>query len=71
MRAIVEVLPEGATVTASPGAMEPEEVDASRGAVIATSDAPLTLTDSLDVRLFWAAESDLVPGANLWAKVAA
>lgn len=46
-----------------------DEVDASRGAVIATSDAPLTLTDSLDVRLFWAAESDLVPGANLWAKV--
>jgi sulfate adenylyltransferase subunit 1 len=46
-----------------------DEVDASRGAVIATSDAPLTLTDSLDVRLFWAAESDLVPGASLWAKV--
>ncbi|GAA0250384.1 Sulfate adenylyltransferase subunit 1 [Methylorubrum aminovorans] len=46
-----------------------DEVDASRGAVIATSDAPLTLTDNLDVRLFWAAETDLVPGANLWAKV--
>ena len=46
-----------------------DEVDASRGAVIATSGAPLTLTDSLDVRLFWAAESDLVPGASLWAKV--
>ncbi|MBB2963682.1 sulfate adenylyltransferase subunit CysN [Methylobacterium sp. R2-1] len=46
-----------------------DEVDASRGAVIATSDAPLTLTDSLDVRLFWAAETDLAPGASLWAKV--
>lgn len=46
-----------------------DEIDASRGAVIATSDAPLTLTDSLDVRLFWAAETALAPGANLWAKV--
>lgn len=46
-----------------------DEVDASRGAVIATSDAPLTLTDSLDVRLFWATETDLVPGASLWAKI--
>ncbi|MER2252597.1 sulfate adenylyltransferase subunit CysN [Methylorubrum podarium] len=46
-----------------------DEIDASRGAVIATSDAPLTLTDSLDVRLFWAAETELAPGANLWAKV--
>ena len=46
-----------------------DEVDASRGAVIATADAPPTVTDTLDVRLFWAAESDLVPGASLWAKV--
>lgn len=46
-----------------------DEIDASRGAVIATSDAALTLTDSLDVRLFWAAETELAPGSSLWAKV--
>ncbi|WP_232628542.1 sulfate adenylyltransferase subunit CysN [Methylobacterium sp. Leaf118] len=46
-----------------------DEIDASRGAVIASADAPLTLTDSLAVRLFWAAETELAPGASLWAKV--
>ncbi|UMY19226.1 sulfate adenylyltransferase subunit CysN [Methylobacterium organophilum] len=46
-----------------------DEVDASRGAVIATADAPLTVTDTLDVRLFWASETELAPGASLWAKV--
>ncbi|MCE4226072.1 sulfate adenylyltransferase subunit CysN [Methylobacterium sp. C25] len=46
-----------------------DEVDASRGAVIATADAPLTITDTLDVRLFWALETELTPGASLWAKV--
>lgn len=46
-----------------------DEIDASRGAVISTSDALPTLTDRLDVRLFWAAESELTVGAELWAKV--
>ena len=46
-----------------------DEVDASRGAVIATADAPLTVTDTLDLRLFWASETELKPGASLWAKI--
>jgi len=46
-----------------------DEVDASRGAVIATADRPPIVTDTLDVRLFWAAETELKPGASLWAKV--
>ena len=46
-----------------------DEVDASRGAMIASSDAPPTVTDTLKVRLFWAAEAELSPGASLWAKI--
>ena len=46
-----------------------EEVDVSRGAVISAADAPIRVSDSLDARLFWAAETDLVPGATLFAKV--
>ena len=46
-----------------------DEVDVSRGAVIAAADAAPTVTATLDARLFWAAESDLAPGASLWAKI--
>ena len=46
-----------------------DEIDASRGDVIAAADAPPTVTDTLDLRLFWAAETELSPGASLWAKI--
>ena len=46
-----------------------DEVDASRGAVIAAAAAPIRVTDSLDARLFWAAETELLPGATLLAKI--
>ena len=33
------------------------------------TDAPMRVTETLDVRLFWAAETDLAPGASLFAKI--
>ena len=46
-----------------------DEVDASRGAVIAAAAAPPMVADILDVRLFWAAETPLKAGATLLAKI--
>ncbi|WP_336485638.1 sulfate adenylyltransferase subunit CysN [Methylobacterium nigriterrae] len=46
-----------------------DEIDASRGAVIAAAEAPMQVADTLDVRLFWAAEAELRPGAALLAKI--
>ncbi len=46
-----------------------EQIDASRGQVIAAEGAPLHTLDRLDARLFWAAETDLAPGASLLAKI--
>ncbi|WP_132250055.1 sulfate adenylyltransferase subunit CysN [Methylobacterium segetis] len=46
-----------------------DEVDASRGAVIAAANAPLQVSDTLDTRLFWAAETELRPGSTLLAKI--
>jgi len=46
-----------------------DEIDVSRGSVIAAAEAPVALADSLDTRLFWAAETELLPGASLLAKV--
>ncbi|GJD43598.1 Sulfate adenylyltransferase subunit 1 [Methylobacterium cerastii] len=46
-----------------------DEVDASRGSVIAAASHPMQVSDTLDVRLFWAAETELAPGATLLAKV--
>ena len=46
-----------------------EQIDASRGQVIAASDAPMRVSERLDVRVFWTAESDLLPGATLLAKI--
>ncbi|GJE58458.1 sulfate adenylyltransferase subunit CysN [Methylobacterium trifolii] len=46
-----------------------DQVDASRGNVIVASDRPMRISDSLDVRLFWAAETPLAPGATLLAKI--
>jgi sulfate adenylyltransferase subunit 1 len=46
-----------------------DEVDASRGSVIAPVSAPIRVTDTLDARLFWAAETELSQGATLLAKI--
>ena len=46
-----------------------DEVDASRGAVIAVAEAPLRITDTLEARLFWTAETEVATGATLLAKV--
>ena len=46
-----------------------DQIDASRGSVIAAADAPMRVTETLDARLFWAAETELAPGASLFAKI--
>jgi sulfate adenylyltransferase subunit 1 len=46
-----------------------DQIDVSRGQVIVATDAPMRVTEALDARLFWAAETDLSPGASLFAKI--
>ena len=46
-----------------------DQVDASRGNVIAATDRPVQVSDTLDVRVFWASESPLAPGTTLLAKI--
>ncbi|RVU18750.1 sulfate adenylyltransferase subunit CysN [Methylobacterium oryzihabitans] len=46
-----------------------EEIDASRGSVIAAASAPPRVADQIDVRLFWAGETPLEEGATLVAKI--
>ena len=46
-----------------------DEVDASRGSVIAAAGQAPLVSDRLDVRLFWANETELKPGATYLAKV--
>ncbi|ACB23783.1 sulfate adenylyltransferase subunit 1 [Methylobacterium sp. PvP062] len=46
-----------------------DQIDASRGQVIVATGAPMRVTETLDARLFWAAETDLAPGASLFAKI--
>ena len=46
-----------------------DEVDASRGSVIVAETAPMQVSDTLETRLFWAAETELRPGAALLAKI--
>ncbi|KMO34794.1 sulfate adenylyltransferase [Methylobacterium variabile] len=46
-----------------------DEVDASRGAVIAAAGRPPLVSDRLEVRLFWTNETELKPGAAYLAKV--
>ncbi|WP_027174446.1 sulfate adenylyltransferase subunit CysN [Methylobacterium sp. 10] len=46
-----------------------DEIDASRGSVIVTADAPMRVTDRFEARLFWAAETELLPGSTLLAKI--
>ena len=45
-----------------------DEVDVSRGSVIADADAPPALTERIEARLFWMANAPLRPGASclLW-----
>ncbi|MDP4024213.1 GTP-binding protein [Methylobacterium sp. NEAU 140] len=46
-----------------------DQIDASRGQVIAAAGRPMRETDRLDARLFWTAETALSPGASLLAKI--
>ncbi len=46
-----------------------DEVDASRGSVITAASQPPIVSDRLEVRLFWANEAELTPGATYLAKV--
>ncbi len=46
-----------------------DEVDASRGSVITAAAQPPIVSDRLEVRLFWANEAELTPGATYLAKV--
>ncbi|KMO15372.1 sulfate adenylyltransferase [Methylobacterium platani JCM 14648] len=46
-----------------------DEVDASRGSVITAAAQPPIVGDRLEVRLFWANETELTPGATYLAKV--
>ena len=46
-----------------------DQIDVSRGQVIVATDAPMRVTETLDARLFWAAETDLNLGASLFAKI--
>jgi sulfate adenylyltransferase subunit 1 len=46
-----------------------DEVDASRGSVITAAAQPPLVSDRLEVRLFWANETELTPGATYLAKV--
>ncbi|SFV17380.1 sulfate adenylyltransferase subunit 1 [Methylobacterium sp. 174MFSha1.1] len=46
-----------------------DEVDASRGSVIAAAAQVPLVSDRLEVRLFWANEAELTPGATYLAKV--
>ncbi len=39
-----------------------DQIDASRGQVIVATGAPMRVTETLDARLFWAAETDLGAG---------
>ena len=46
-----------------------DEIDASRGAVLASPATDLLVTDRVAARLFWATETPLVPGEAYWAKI--
>jgi sulfate adenylyltransferase subunit 1 len=47
-----------------------DNVDLSRGDVIAAPDAPIKLADAFHARLFWAADAPLKAGASFYLKLA-
>ena len=48
-----------------------DEVDCSRGAVIASVSAPPEVADSLSASLVWMADEPLAPGRSYWLKIGA
>jgi bifunctional enzyme CysN/CysC len=48
-----------------------DELDCSRGEVIAAEAAPLEIADRLSANLVWMAEEALVPGRSYWLKIGA
>ena len=47
-----------------------DEVDVSRGSVIAAADAPPESADQFEANIVWMSEDDLVPGRGYWLKLA-
>ncbi len=48
-----------------------DEVDCSRGSVIAAADAPPELADQFEATIVWMADEALVPGRSYWLKTGA
>jgi bifunctional enzyme CysN/CysC len=48
-----------------------DEVDCSRGSVIATSDAPPQASDQFEASVVWMGEDELLPGRGYWLKLGA
>ncbi|PZU51157.1 MAG: adenylyl-sulfate kinase [Sphingomonas sp.] len=46
-----------------------DEIDCSRGDVIAAGDAPPEVSDKFEATLVWMDEADLVPGRAYWLKI--
>jgi len=46
-----------------------DEVDASRGDMIVDAEAPATVTDQLDARIFWMGQGTLAPGGRYLLKL--
>ncbi len=46
-----------------------DEIDCSRGDVIAASDAPLEVADQFDANLVWLADEAMIPGRAYWLKL--
>jgi bifunctional enzyme CysN/CysC len=47
-----------------------DEIDCSRGNVIATADAPPQVADQFEATLVWLDDSGLIPGRGYWLKLA-
>ncbi len=47
-----------------------DEVDVSRGSVIAAADDPPESADQFEANLVWMSEDDLIPGRGYWLKLA-
>ncbi|MCL6250426.1 sulfate adenylyltransferase subunit CysN [Altererythrobacter sp. KTW20L] len=47
-----------------------DEVDCSRGSVIAAADAPPESADQFEASLVWMSDEDLIPGRGYWLKLA-
>ncbi|VAV97295.1 Sulfate adenylyltransferase subunit 1 / Adenylylsulfate kinase [hydrothermal vent metagenome] len=46
-----------------------EEIDCSRGDVIATADAPPQVADQFESTIIWMDEEELLPGRSYWMKI--